>query len=47
MNLLLLGNEKLAELLIKKGVNTSLVDSDGNTALHLAVDNGNIKRIPE
>lgn len=40
-----LGNEKLAENIIKQGLNISIVDDDGNTALHYAAKSG--KRINE
>lgn len=35
-----LGEEKIVNLLIQKGVNIDHVNKDGNTALHIAVEKG-------
>lgn len=36
-----LGNEKVADVLIKSGVDVNILDEYGRTALHLAALNGN------
>lgn len=38
-----LGNDKLAEFLIKQGLNISSADNDGNTCLHYAAMSGENK----
>lgn len=34
------GNEATTEYLIKQGLNVSIVDDNGNTALHYAAESG-------
>lgn len=39
---MLLGREKVAELLIRNGANLNGKDADGKTSLHYAAEHGNL-----